>query len=190
LTPQTSEIWNVDEMMISVNGDWFYLWNVIDDETRFHLASVISKHRKVDDASKALRTAKKRSHGSRPSFIITDGLKSYVKAVDDEFHIVKRDIIHVSNVGIRGKHFDKDNFDNNLVERLHGTIRERNKTQRRLKDEYSAFIRGHQVYYNFIRPHMSLFGSTPAEVAGIDLNLKDRKWENLLMQSVKYQSKS
>jgi transposase-like protein len=184
--PQTSEIWNVDEMMISVNGDWFYLWNVIDDETRFHLASVISKHRRVDDASKALRTAKKRSHGGRPSFIITDGLKSYVKAVDDEFHTVKRDIIHVGNVGIRGKHFDKNNFDNNLVERLHGTIRERNKTQRGLKDEYSAFIRGHQVYYNFIRPHMSLYNNTPAEFAGVDLNLGNNKWENLLMQSLKY----
>jgi len=69
---------------------------------------------------------------------------------------------------------------------LHGTIRERNKTQRGLKDQYSAFIRGHQVYYNFIRPHMSLFGCTPAEVAGIDLNLKDKKWENLLIQSVNY----
>jgi len=184
--PQLSDVWNVDEMMISVNGNWFYLWNVIDDATRFHLASVISKERKINDARKVLITAKKRSHGSKPSFIITDGLKSYVKAVDDEFHTVKRDTIHVSNVGIRGKHFDKDDFDNNLVERLHGTIRERNKTQRGLKDEYSAFIRGHQVYYNFIRPHESLFGNTPAKVAGLDLKLDNCKWEKLLMQSLKY----
>jgi|GEM_PF-1925833 len=55
-----------------------------------------------------------------------------------------------------------------------------------LKDEYSAFVRGHQVYYNFIRPHMSLFDNTPAKMAGIDLDLDIRKWENLLMQSVKY----
>ena len=32
---------------------------------------------------------------------------------------------------------------------------------------------------------MSLFNNTPAEVAGIDLGLKDNKWENLLLQSVK-----
>jgi len=184
--PQLGDLWNVDEMMISVNGDWYYLWNVINDETRFHLASVVSKHRTTNEASKALRTAKKRSHGSRPRFIITDGLKSYIKAVDDEFHTVKRDTIHVGNVGIRGKDFNKDIFDNNLVERLQGTIRERNKTQRGLKDEYSAFIRGHQLYYNFIRPHMSLFDSTPAEMAGIDLGLGDKKWENLLFQSIKH----
>jgi transposase-like protein len=183
--PQLSEIWNVDEMMISVNGDWFYLWNVIDDETRFHLASVISKERKIEDARKTLITAKKRAHGNRPSFVITDGLKSYVKAVDDEFHTAKRKTIHVGNVGIRGKKAGMDIFDNNLVERLQGTIRERNKIQRGLKDEYSAFIRGHQVYYNFIRPHQSLHGHTPAEIANIDLYLGKNKWNDILLQSLK-----
>jgi transposase-like protein len=183
--PQLGDLWNVDEMMVSVNGDWFYLWNVIDDETRFHLASVISKERKIADARKVLITAKKRSHGKKPSFIITDGLKSYVKAIDEEFHTANKKTIHVGNVGIRGKKAGKDIFDNNLVERLHGTIRERNKTQRGLKDEYSAFLRGHQLYYNFIRPHQSLYNKTPAEVANIDLNLGKNKWKKLLLQSVK-----
>ena len=48
------------------------------------------------------------------------------------------------------------------------------------------FVRGHKVYYNFIRPHESLFGSTPAEIADVNLNLGKNKWENLLMQSIKY----
>ncbi|MCJ7570710.1 MAG: hypothetical protein MUO82_02370 [Candidatus Thermoplasmatota archaeon] len=66
------------------------------------------------------------------------------------------------------------------------TKTERNKTQRGLKDEYSMFVRGHQLYYNFIRQHMSLFGCTPAEMAGINLKLGNDKWENPLMQSMKY----
>ena len=41
------------------------------------------------------------------------------------------------------------------------------------------------MYCNFIRSHASLFGNTPAEVAGIDLNLGNKKWENLLIQSMK-----
>ena len=49
-----------------------------------------------------------------------------------------------------------------------------------------SFVRGHKVYYNYIRPHMSLFDDTPAEIAGIDLRLGNNKWENLLMQSIKY----
>jgi len=54
-----------------------------------------------------------------------------------------------------------------------------------LKDEYSAFIRGHQLYYNFIKPHASLCGYTPAEIANVNLNLGNKKWEKLLMQSIK-----
>ena len=182
--PNLSDIWNADEMMVSINGNWHYLWNVIDDETRFHLAFVISKERKIADAQKTMITAKKRAHGKKPSFIITDGLKSYNKAIEGEFHSAKRKTIHVGNVGIRGKKAGRDIFDNNLVERLHGTIRERNKTQRGLKDQYSAFIRGHQVYYNFIRPHESLYGQTPAKYAGIDLELGNKKWEIILIKSL------
>jgi len=185
--PNLSDIWNIDEMMISVNGDLFYLWNVIDDATRFHLASVVSKERKIADASKALRTAKKRSHNKRPMFVITDGLKSYNKAIKEEFFSLRNKTTHIGNVGIRGRKNGEDYFDNNLVERLQGTIRERNKTQRGLKDEYSLFIRGHQLYYNYIKSHESLFGRTPAEVADLKLNLGIKKWENLLIQSIKNQ---
>ena len=35
---------------------------------------------------------------------------------------------------------------------------------------------------------MSLCDCTPAEVAGVDLHLGSRKWENLLMQSVTYKN--
>jgi len=33
-----------------------------------------------------------------------------------------------------------------------------------------------------------LFNNTPAEIAGIDLGLNNKKWENLLMQSLKYKN--
>jgi transposase-like protein len=183
--PNLGNIWQVDEMMVQVDGDWFYLWNVLDTRTRFHLASVISKQRRVMDARKVFQQAKKNSHGSRPEFIITDGLHSYGKAINKEFHAWRTETKHIGNVGLnrrRNKHLC---WDNNKVERLHGTVRERNKTQRGLEKENSVFIKGHKVYYNFIRNHMSLSGVTPAEKSGIDLSLGDKKWENLLLQSVK-----
>jgi len=49
--------------------------------------------------------------------------------------------------------------------------------------------RGHQLYYNFIKPHESLFGKTPAEIANVDLNLGNNKWENLILQSIKNEKK-
>ncbi len=75
-------------------------------------------------------------------------------------------------------------IDDNLIERLHGTVRDRNKTQRGLEKEDSMFIKGHQLYYNFIRPHDALDGFTPAEKANINLNLGKNKWMDLLLKSI------
>jgi len=35
-------------------------------------------------------------------------------------------------------------------------------------------------YYNFIRPHQALHGLTPAEMAGLDLELGGNKWKGLI----------
>jgi hypothetical protein len=104
-----------------------------------------------------------------------------------EFFTTKKETLHFGNVGIRGKQFRSLRFDNNLVERLHGTVRDRNKTQRGLEKEDSVFIRGHQLYYNFIRSHEGLDGKTPAEYSKINLNLGKKKWEKLLMTAVENQ---
>jgi len=183
--PKLGSVWQADEMMVQIDGDWFYLWNVMDEFTRFHLASVISKERNVEKARKVFQQAKKRSHNDRPRCIVTDGLQSYKKAINKEFRTTKKETIHIGNTGIKGKYYKNAKFDNNLVERLHGTVRERNKTQRGLEKQDSVFIKGHQLYYNFIRPHQGLNGYTPAHFANIYLGLEDKKWENLLMQSLK-----
>jgi putative transposase len=72
-----------------------------------------------------------------------------------------------------------------MVERLHGTIRERNKVMRGLEDEPTAqtIIDGFRIYYNFIRPHMALKGKTPAEQANIGVKLGKNKWLNLIKAS-------
>lgn len=61
----------------------------------------------------------------------------------------------------------------------------RNKTQRGLKSEENIFTKRHKLYYNFVKPHESLNGYTPAHFANIYLNLGDKKWDNLLLHSVK-----
>jgi len=47
-------------------------------------------------------------------------------------------------------------------------------------------IDGNRIYYNFIRPHMALSGKTPAEKAGIDLQLEDNRWESLIRRSARH----
>lgn len=183
--PKLGTVWHTDEMMVSIKGEWHYLWNVMDEFTRFHLAGVISKERKIMDARNAFQEAKKTSHDDRPKYIITDGLGSYNKAINKEFHTAKKETIHLGSTGINGKFYRNAKYDNNLIERLNGFVRDRNKTQRGLKSEKTTFIKGHQLYYNFIKPHESLNGYTPAHFANIYLDLGEKKWENLLLQSIK-----
>ena len=136
------------------------MWNVLDEGTRFQLASHISKERYIEDARRAFQKAKNNGRHHRPKYVITDGLPSYIRAVKKEFAPTVTKIKHIHNVGM----WDKVN--NNVLERLHGTVREQNKVQRGLKKEDAQIINGQRIYYNFIRPHQALGGATPSQVAG------------------------
>ncbi len=178
LIPQTSGIWHTDEMAINIKGKYDWLWNVMDHETRFLLASQISKRREVKDARKVFQQAKQIANG-KPQIMVTDGLPAYIKAFKKEFFTLRNP---------RTKHIAKPRFtdksNNNRVERMQGSIREREKVMRSLKNrEENHIIDGYRIYYNFIRPHQALNGRTPAEEAGINLNLKGNKWLELIKKS-------
>jgi transposase-like protein len=81
----------------------------------------------------------------------------------------------VRNVGFR----DKTN--NNQIERFHGTFKERDKVMKVLDSEESAenVIDGFRIYYNLLRPHMTLNEKTPVEKAGIVLKLEGNRWLQL-----------
>lgn len=55
---------------------------------------------------------------------------------------------------------------------------------RALKKTDSPFIDGHRVYY-YLRPHTALEGKTPAQTAGIELDLEGNKWDSLVRKAVK-----
>ena len=97
---------------------------------------------------------------------------SYQAAANREF----RNTVHLARVGIQGE------VNNNRIERLHGTIRERNKVMRAIKKPNSAIIEGQRIYYNHIRPHQALKGKTPAEACGIGLDGENR-WLTLIQRA-------
>lgn len=55
------------------------------------------------------------------------------------------------------------------MERVNGEIRDREKTMRGLKKKDTSILSGYQIYHNYIRPHESLDGKTPAEACGIEI---------------------
>jgi hypothetical protein len=71
------------------------------------------------------------------------------------------------------------------MERYHGTLKERNKVMRAIKKTDSAFIDGQRIYYNYMRSYTALKGKTPAEAAGINLNLDQNKWESLIRKATR-----
>ena len=57
---------------------------------------------------------------------------------------------------------------------------------RGLKVETTPIVEGHRLYYNFIKPHESLNGMTPSEMAGITIE-GDNKWLTLMKTALSYQ---
>ena len=73
-----------------------------------------------------------------------------------------------------------------MIERVNGTIRDREKTFRGVDNDRSAQVMadGIRINYNFNRPHMGLEGNTPAKVAGLDLGLDGIRWKALIRQAI------
>jgi len=148
--------WIADETVIEIDGNNVWLWDIIDDKTRYLLATRISQSRTTRDAQilydRAVSTA-----GKHPDKVITDKLASYldVRYGKDTEHIQSRPFAAEDNT--------------QMIERFHETLKQRTKVMRGLKNIESAhdFINGWLVHYNYIRPHTSLNNKTPAVAAGI-----------------------
>jgi len=78
-----------------------------------------------------------------------------------------------------------DKVNNNVMERVNGTIKDKVKIMRGFKSIKGAntIMNGFIIYYNFVRNHMT-YKKTPAEVAGIKLKLGRNRWEGLIRKSV------
>ncbi|MDE1867116.1 MAG: hypothetical protein KGI08_05335 [Thaumarchaeota archaeon] len=85
-------------------------------------------------------------------------------------------VVHESHITLKG---DRNN---NMMERLNGEIRDREKVMRGLKKSDTPILTGYQIYHNYIRPHMSLDGKTPSEVAGSKIE-GDNKWITLIQNA-------
>ena len=178
LQPQVSGVWNADEQKVKLKqkDEWVWTWNVMDSETRFLLANSVSKEREIQDARRVLRKAKATAN-RKDVKVITDGLQSYNEAVKKEFWSYSNREPHIRLVSIR------DKVNNNIIERYHGTNRERDKVMRGLQNGLTTqqYNDNFRTYYNFVKKHQGLNGLTPSQRAGIN---ETREWKPLLIKSL------
>jgi transposase-like protein len=161
---KTSWRWVIDEMVVKIAGQNVWLWDVIDNKSRFLLATHLTLTRTLRSAIAVLSEAQKQVIGT-PKEIVSDGLAAYPDAVEQVFGA---DSTHIRAKGLTAE------INTNIIERFQGTVKERTKVMRGLKTMDSAKIisEGFIIHYNFLRPHMTLGGKTPAKVAGLKLPFK------------------
>ena len=172
-TPKVSDFWVADETMIQFNNTHYWLWDLIDRDTRFLLASYLSPNRGTAQAQRLMELAAKRAGNKVPKAVITDKLSAYLDGVELTFGA---DTEH-----IQSSPFAKED-DTNVIERFQGTIKDRTKVIRGFKTYETALtiLNGFLVHYNFFKPHLSLKGKTPAVIAGIKLPFKT--WTEFVRQ--------
>lgn len=156
----TGDTWVADEMMVTVGGEKYWHWNVMDEDSRYVLASYLTKGRTTKDAIRVMEMAKEAAQED-PKEIKTDRLASYNEAIATVYPYTK----HVQSQGIRAE------INNNLSERLQGTYRSRTKTLRGLDNKESGqrYLDGWTFTYNHFRDHEGADGEPPAGKAGVNL---------------------
>ena len=161
---KTGKQWVADELMVDVGGKKMWLWNVMDSETRYILASHLTPRRDANAARVVLRKAALAAE-KPPETIVTDKLKSYMPAVKD----VLPETRHMQSEGMTA------DINNNLSERLQGTFRDRIKTLRGLdsRETGQRYLDGWVLTYNMFRGHEALRNQTPGERAKVNPQFKE-----------------
>src|SRR5947208_8183077 len=88
ITPKVSDTWRADELFVKFRGNMKYVFALMDDETRFWLASEIADSKYVSDVRKLLVDGRELA-GKRPLTLITDGALNYAEAFKKEYRTLK-----------------------------------------------------------------------------------------------------
>jgi len=171
---KTGTKWIADETVFRIGGQNVWMYDIIDADTRFLLATRITTSRTTKDAELLMLDAEKTA-GITPKEVLTDANRSYDEGIElafggDTEHIKTRPFAEGDNT--------------QLIEHWHETLKERTEVMKGLKtiDSANHFIAGFLVDYNYFKPYESLDGRTPAQEAGIKFPYSN--WAEIIRQPV------
>jgi transposase-like protein len=160
-----SDEWHADETVVKIMGKKYYIWFIIDSETRFVLGFHLSPYRDSPQAHTLFNSV---CELGKPKAIVSDRYPSYNVPVKCYFPNAKH---------IRVESF-KDDISNNLIEAFNNRFKAWYKTKRGFNsfEAANATIYTFIFFFNFIRPHAGLHGHTPAQVAGCRYPKLLKRW--------------
>lgn len=171
--PKVGNVWLADETGLNVGGRNVWFWDIIDEKSRYLLASHISVARTTEDAQILIEKAIKKA-GKMPEVVITDKLRAYIDGID------------LATGGraahIRSKPFTDENS-TNIIERFHGTLKQRTNVIHHFKDLETARLlsEGWLIHYNFFKEHESLGNVSPVRHMNLEMPFQD--WNDVVRYS-------
>jgi len=171
--PIVGDTWIGDETVLKVGGRKVWFFDVIDQKTRYLLASRLTESRATKQAALVMNEARRRA-GKSPKRILTDKMGAYINAIDLVF-------------GGDTKHIQSTPFTNvnstNIIERFQGTLKDRTKIIRGFKSMTTAELLTDAwlIHYNFFKEHETLGNIPPAQKMGIPIPFKN--WAEVVSQA-------
>ena len=187
IQPQIKGVWNADETLILTkrgrdkknplsNENYDYVWNCMNKETKFLLASVNSgRSRSSKDAQKVFTEALNQN-GKIPFQIIVDGYKGYEDGCRKTFRNWGQER-KVKFTSIKGH---RKEINNNAIESHHALMKDFHKVRKGVK-EVQTYQDGFKVFHNFVRKS-AREDLTPADKCGI--GVQGNRWNTLLLNSI------
>lgn len=164
-----SDEWHADETVVKILGQKYYIWFIVDSETRFVLGFHLSPHRDSPQAFSLFESVKDYGH---PNSLVSDRYSAY--------KVPTKSVLNVNHIRVESF---QDDISNNLIEAFNKQFKAWYKTKQGFNsfESANAMIMMFVFFYNFIRPHSSLSNLTPAQVAG--LKYSERQQNSLLLIS-------
>ena len=179
LNPRFSSELITDETTIKTEGQQHQLGIVLDSDSRFIVASNYWDKRGCELTPKDIADFwRKAKEIHSPEKWTSDSHKAYLEAFKKVFYSRYK----ANRVDWNKINSSKEKRYNVKIERFNKSLKERIRSMYGFKASWSATIIlfGWIIHYNFVRPHMGLDGDTPAQRAGIDLELGINKWLSLI----------
>lgn len=169
--PRVGDNWICDEAGLSLSRKIrFRVYNIIDEKTKFVIASRLLSFATTEEAELLMREAQRYTNKS-PKKIITSGHRSFKGGIESVFganteHVVLKSINTGVVTQIAGLYHSTYK---NAIMKTHAI---------RNTENLVRFNKGWLIYYNYFRPHPDLRGKAPAEAAKIQYDIKN--WADLV----------